>query len=206
METAVTYPVKALLFDLGGVLIDIDFERTFRAWEALTPLSVEQIRERFYFDEAYQQHERGQIDLATYCAHLRQTLQLEGSDAQIAAGWNALFIGEIPETLRAIEHVAPHVPCYAFTNTNAEHQRAWATQFPTVVPLFRRVFSSWELGLRKPEHAAFRAVCQHMDVPVQSVLFFDDTVENVEEAKVAGLQAVHVRSPADVEGALKPLY
>ena len=142
METAATYPVKALLFDLGGVLIDIDFERTFRAWEALTPLSVEQIRERFYFDEAYQQHERGQIDLATYCAHLRRTLQLEGSDAQIAAGWNALFIGEIPETLRAIEHVAPHVPCYAFTNTNAEHQRAWSTQFPTVVPLFRRVFSS----------------------------------------------------------------
>ena len=87
---------KALLFDLGGVLIDIDFERTFRAWEALTPLSVEQIRERFYFDEAYQQHERGQIDLATYCAHLRQTLQLEGSDAQIAAGWNALFIGKSP--------------------------------------------------------------------------------------------------------------
>ena len=46
METAATYPIKALLFDLGGVLIDIDFERTLRAWEALTPLSLEQIGEK----------------------------------------------------------------------------------------------------------------------------------------------------------------
>jgi putative hydrolase of the HAD superfamily len=45
-----------------------------------------------------------------------------------------------------------------------------------------------------------------MGVPAQSVLFFDDTLENVEEAKASGLQAVHVRSPADVGDALKPLY
>lgn len=197
-----THAVKALLFDLGGVLIEIDFDRTFRAWQALTPLSSAEIKERFYFDEAYQRHERGEIDRAAYFDHLRTALDLKGSDEQIAEGWNALFIADIPAVLGAVERVAAHIPCYAFTNTNAEHQRAWSAQFPHVTPLFRRVFSSWQLGLRKPEHEAFLCIAQQIDVPCESILFFDDTLENVEHARLAGLQAVHVRHAADVENAL----
>lgn len=205
-EIVLTQAVEALLFDLGGVLIEIDFDRTFRAWQNLTPLGFAEIKERFYFDEAYEQHERGEIDKADYFAHLRTALHLEGSDEQIAEGWNALFIADIPAVLEAVERVAAHIPCYAFTNTNAEHQRAWSAQFPHVTPLFRRVFSSWQLGLRKPERAAFLSVAQHIGIPCESILFFDDTLENIEHAQRTGLQTVHVRHTADVKSALAQLY
>ena len=153
-----------------------------------------------------QPHERGEIDKADYFAHLRTALHLEGSDEQIAEGWNALFIADIPAVLEAVERVAAHIPCYAFTNTNAEHQRAWSAQFPHVTPLFRRVFSSWQLGLRKPERAAFLSVAQHIGIPCESILFFDDTLENIEHAQRTGLQTVHVRHTADVKSALAQLY
>ncbi len=67
-----------------------------------------------------------------------------------------------------------------------------------------RSFTSWELGLRKPERAAFERVAREIGVPMERILFFDDTESNVEGARRAGLAAVHVRSPVDVERALRP--
>ena len=71
--------VEGLLFDLGGVVIDIDFERVFRSWESLSKLPIEEIERRFTMDAAYEQHERGEIDASEYFAHLRNVLELEGS-------------------------------------------------------------------------------------------------------------------------------
>jgi putative hydrolase of the HAD superfamily len=58
------------------------------------------------------------------------------------------------------------------------------------------------MGLRKPERAAFEAISEAIGTPLSSVLFFDDTLKNVEAARAAGLPAVHVRSPVDVRQAL----
>jgi glucose-1-phosphatase len=197
--------IEALLFDLGGVLVEIDFARAFRHWQPLTSLSADEMKSIFYFDSAYEQHERGEIDAKAYFAHLRSELKLEGSDEEIAAGWNAIFIATIPATLAAIAQINDTLPCYAFTNTNAAHQAAWSSMFPEVAPLFKQVFSSWQLGLRKPEQHAFAAVVETIGVAPSSILFFDDTLENITEAKRAGLKTVHVTSAAETCAALSRL-
>lgn len=194
--------IEALLFDMGGVVIDVDFDRVFRSWESLSRLSFQEIRRRFAMDAAYGQHERGEIDISEYFQHLRTLLELEGSDEGITSGWNEIYIGEISETVNNIFAIRDQVPCYAFTNTNPTHQVAWETLFPRVVTAFEQVFVSSELGLRKPERAAFHAVSQAIGVPPSGILFFDDFPENVEGARAAGLQGVLVRSPADVKRAL----
>jgi putative hydrolase of the HAD superfamily len=74
--------------------------------------------------------------------------------------------------------------------------------YPGVVAAFDRAFMSSELGLRKPERAAFEAIAEAIGISSSAMLFFDDTVENVEGARLAGLQAVHVRTPLDVKRAL----
>lgn len=201
-----TDKITALLFDLGGVLVEIDFKLAFRHWQTISSLSAAEMESIFHFDRAYEQHERGEIDAKTYFAHLRSKLKLAGSDEEIAAGWNAIFIATIPETLAAIAQINSTLPCYAFTNTNAAHQAAWESMFPEVSPLFKQVFSSWQLGLRKPEQRAFAAVVEAIGVSPSSILFFDDTLENITEAKRAGLATVHVRSAADTNKALAPYY
>ena len=74
-----------------------------------------------------------------------------------------------------------------------------------MVRAFERVFVSSEIGYRKPDRSAFEFVAQTIGVPIGSILFFDDTLENVNGALAAGLEAVQVRGPADVKTALQGL-
>lgn len=203
MKQATT--VQALLFDLGGVLIDIDFDRVFRHWASLSGRPLPDIREQFVFDGHYARYERGETDDATFFNHVRRMLDLDASDDQILEGWNAVFVGLNRGVLEMVRKAAGQVPSYAFTNTSGSHQRAWSAAYPDIAATFRQVFSSAEMGMRKPERPAFDAVVRQVGVDARSILFFDDMPENVAGARAAGLQAVLVRSPADVRSGLAGL-
>jgi epoxide hydrolase-like predicted phosphatase len=196
-------PPKALVFDLGGVLIDIDFTRALEAWAPHSSLSLAQLRQAFKHDMQYQQHERGEIDAAQYFDHLAATLQLNAPREEISRGWNAIFVGEIVEARKLVEAMREAVPCYAFTNTNASHMATWTQLFPGVASAFDRIFASHELGLRKPEPAAFERVCQLIRVKAAATVFFDDLPDNVQAASQFGLQAFLVRSPKDIVHSLR---
>ena len=74
---------NALIFDMGGVVLEIDFERAFAEWEKHSELTIIEIRKRFKMDAAYERHERGQIDASEYFRHLRETLSLQAQDDEI---------------------------------------------------------------------------------------------------------------------------
>ena len=171
---------QALLFDFGGVLIDIDFDRAFRAWAAFTSLSFDELKREFKHDLQYQRHERGEIDATEYFDHLASALKLAASRAEIEKGWNCIFVGEISATRMMVESVRGVLPCYAFTNTNASHMATWSTLFPEVIRAFDRTFASHEIGLRKPERAAFEHICRATGLTAPSIAFFDDLDENVQ--------------------------
>lgn len=200
-----TPTTEALLFDLGGVLVDVDFRRAIAAWEPYSALPPDALRNAFKHDEQYERHERGEISAAEYFEHLARNLHLSASFEQIEQGWNAIFVGEIVRTRTLVESMRGTLPCYAFSNTNASHMTKWSELFPGVVGAFDRIFTSHQLGLRKPERAAFDRVCTLTGIPAASFLFFDDLAENVQAARDAGLQGVLVQSPEDVAAALSDL-
>lgn len=194
--------VKALLFDLGGVVMEIVFDNAVGHWQRLSRLTADEIRGRFRFDEPYKQHERGEIGARDYFGHLRECLELEGSDSEIEHGWNSILEGRIQTTLEHIVSARNKLPCYALTNTNPTHQAFWSTAHPEVVAAFDRIFVSSELGMRKPDRAVFHRVARETGMELSSFLFFDDTMENVIGARAAGMQAVQVKGPSDVVQAL----
>ncbi|WP_128003286.1 HAD-IA family hydrolase [Piscinibacter defluvii] len=202
MTTPATPPL-ALLFDLGGVLLNVDFERALEAWAPFSALGIDDLRRRFTFDAAYAHHERGEIGAQAYFAHLIELLKLRAAVDQVEAGWNAVFVGEIVETRRLVETARQRMTCCAFTNTNASHMRTWSALYPRVVSTFDRIFASHQMGLRKPERAAFEYICRSLALPPSTILFFDDLAENVQAAQQAGFQAVWVRTPRDVAEALR---
>ena len=197
--------IEALLFDLGGVIIDIDFEPTLQAWAQFSPLTLAEIRTRMSMDAVYQQHERGEIESVVYFQHIRNLFELDATDEEIERGWNAIFVGEFTQTIEAIFAVRDQVRCFAFSNTNASHQKAWEGRYTHALSAFERVFVSSELGLRKPDRAAFEAIERETGIELSKILFFDDSAENIAGARAAGLQAVWVQTPNDVINALHQL-
>lgn len=194
--------IEALLFDLGGVVIDIDFERVWNSWARDAACAVDGLRRSIGRDATYLRYECGQIPIEAYFSHLRAAMNVTLSDAQLLTGWNEIFIGEMPGIADLLRDLESRVPLYAFSNTNRAHEEVWSVRFADVLTPFRKVFVSSSLGLRKPDRASFDHVVAEMGVPASSILFFDDTLENIEGARAAGLHAAHTRSTADIVAAL----
>jgi putative hydrolase of the HAD superfamily len=184
----------ALLFDLGRVVINIDFGKAIACWAAHAGCDPSAVVARFVRDEAYRAHEIGLISDAAYFDSLRTGLGIGLSDAQLLEGWNAIFAGEMPGISALLARAARHLPLYAFSNTNRPH-----------VDHFREMFLSSTIGLRKPDAEAYDHVVKAIGVPASRIVFFDDLAENVEGARARGLHAIHVRAPTDVENALAAL-
>ncbi len=197
-------PADALLFDLGGVVMGIDWDRAFQRWGRASHVPPEALAARYAFDEPYERHERGEIGELDYYASLRDSLGIDIGDDDFRAGWRAIFTEPVHECVALLEKLRHRVPLYAFSNTNEAHHAVWSRKFEDALANFRRVFVSSTMGLRKPERASFDYIAREIGVAPSRILFFDDTLVNVEGARRAGLQAVHVQRPADVRDAVRP--
>jgi len=192
----------ALLFDLGGVVIDIDFERAFAHWASCAGCDAALLRERFTQDEPYRRHEIGAIGIEEYLRSLLGSLGIELAHAQLLEGWNAIFIGEVPGIAELLARAARRLPLYAFTNTNPAHAAYWSVKFAETMKYFKKVFISSRIGLRKPDAEAFEFVVNQIGTPANRIVFFDDSAHNIEGARACGLQVVQVTSGSDVRNAL----
>ena len=195
----------ALLFDLGRVVLDIDFSKAIACWAGHAGCKPETIVARFVREEAYRLHEVGKISDADYFQSLRSSLGIGISDAQFLEGWNAIFAGEMPDIAELLPRAARRMPLYAFSNTNQPHVDYFSKEYAGLLGHFRELYLSSSIGLRKPDAEAFDHVVAAMGVPANRIVFFDDLAENIEGARARGLTAVHVTSPHDVGNALKAL-
>ncbi|MFK4507329.1 HAD family phosphatase [Bradyrhizobium daqingense] len=195
----------ALLFDLGRVVIDIDFSKAIACWAGHAGCQPEAIVARYVRDEAYRLHEVGKISDEDYFQSLRSSLGIGISDAQFLEGWNAIFAGEMPDIAELLPRAAKQMPIYAFSNTNRPHIDYFSKEYAGVLGHFRELYLSSSIGLRKPDAEAFDHVVAAIGAPASRIVFFDDLAENIEGARACGLKAVHVTSPMDVGNALRAL-
>jgi glucose-1-phosphatase len=195
----------ALLFDLGHVVFDIDFNQALVCWAGHAGCTPAEITQRFVRDDIYKRHEKGLIEDAEFFSNLRSLLGVNVSDDQFLEGWNAIFTGEMPGIEPLLARAASRIPLYAFSNTNRAHVSYFSERFAGVLGHFREIFLSSTIGLRKPDTEAFDHVVRAIGIPAERIVFFDDLIENVEGARRSGLSAVHVTSTDDVANAFAAL-
>jgi|TARA_Y100001949_G_scaffold141536_1_gene123727 putative hydrolase of the HAD superfamily len=198
--------IRALLFDLGNVLVEIDFSRVLSVWASYAGITAEELVPRFSLqDKDHERFERGEITSAHFFNSVRETLRIDITNAQFLEGWNSVFVGEITGIDDVVKRASLRYPLYVFSNTTLPHHVVWQNLCPELLTKFKKIFVSYELGLRKPDEEAFYAVAEAIGEPIHQILFFDDSPENVAVASRLGMQIVEVKTVQDVKERLELL-
>ncbi|MBT6148027.1 MAG: HAD family phosphatase [Gemmatimonadetes bacterium] len=200
-ELIANTPIEAVLFDLGGVVFDINFGQAFSVWAVHSGTEMDDLAQLFSFDDAYMRHERGEIDAHAYFLSLARTMEIDITEAEWVEGWNAIYGDEFGGMAELLREIGESVPIYAFSNSNPTHQEVWEQKYHDTLDLFRGIFVSSDMGVRKPEAKSYQAVAARIGVVPEMVLFFDDTHENVTGAETVGMSAIHVGSIEDIRSA-----
>jgi FMN phosphatase YigB (HAD superfamily) len=195
----------ALLFDLGRVVLNIDFSRALACWAGHAGCQPADIAERWAVNDSYHHHERGTISDEAFFNELRRGLGITISDRQFLEGWNSIFAGEMDGIAPLLARAARHLPLYVYSNTNRAHVAHFTQIHAETLKPFRELYYSSSIGHRKPDAAGFDHVVSEIGVPASRIVFFDDLAENIEGARARGLKAVLVRTSRDVADALTAL-
>ncbi len=186
--------IQAVIFDLGNVLIDIDWQVTYNC--LLKFAAVEEFDwsgfERLLFSA-----ERGEINAQGFRDGLRRLLGSDVSDEQIDRCWNSMIFDFKEQRKEIVKELRKFYPVYVLSNINEIHRRYVESQPYWQPELFDKVFFSCKMGSRKPEERIYRKVIEEIGVRANHVLFFDDKIENVQAARKLGINAVLVDRPIE---------
>ena len=155
-------------------------------------MSAAELLERFHFDEAFQQYERGEISSSQYFGHFRNLMRLGINEAQIVEGWNAIFDGIHESVVESINRIKKLSSVVALSNTNRAHVDSAVSLYSENFKLFDELYFSCEIGMRKPEERIYRFVLEKSGMDLNEVIFFDDDLRNVIGAREIGIESVHV--------------
>lgn len=189
----------AIIFDLGGVIINIDYQATIRAFQELNIPQFEQLYTQAQQNHVFDQLETGQLSNDDFRNYIRREAQMELTDRQIDKAWNAMLL-DLPEArIETLTNVAREKPIYLLSNTNAIHID-WFTEymneksigFTAFNDLFVNTHYSSILGDRKPNASCFEKVIKINQLDPARTLFIDDSAQHVEGAQKVGLNAYHL--------------
>ncbi|HEN3642444.1 TPA: glucose-1-phosphatase [Yersinia enterocolitica] len=181
------------IFDLGNVIVDIDFKRILGVWSKLSSVPLATLSERFTMGEVFQQHERGEISDEDFARQLSDEMGLSLSFEQFAEGWQAVFVALRPEVISIMQKLrAEGHRVVVLSNTNRLHCNYWPQHYPEVAAAADHMYLSQDLGMRKPEARIYQHVLSVENTPAEQAVFFDDVEANIVAARIEGITGIHV--------------
>lgn len=194
--------VKNLIFDLGGVILDLAVPQTIIGFSSLSGLSPEIVTELFRSSDAFLAFERGAISEYEFRNAVRELYNIDASDNEIDECWNAMLLTIPRERLDLLTRLKTRYRTFLLSNTNTIHLDFLNDK---VLPgidgvrnlddYFHKTYYSHLMAKRKPEPGIFLQVLEENNLNAAETLFLDDNKDNVAGAQVVGLQTVYVDSP-----------
>ena len=191
-------PYDTIMLDLGGVLIDVDYHASARAFASLGFKDFDALYSKAKQDRLFDGFETGDLSPAQFRDRIRQLSEEPLTDAAIDHCWNAMLGSIPPERIDLIKRLKERYQVLLLSNTNAIHVPA----FEAIVAkengitdfkgLFDGAYYSCELCMRKPDPEIFKFVLDQNHADPKRTLFIDDSIQHVEGARKAGLHAEHL--------------
>lgn len=201
--TQSNHTIKAVLFDMGNVLLFFNARIAAKALAEATGLAEGDIWELFFISELEKSYTRGEISSEDFyqqiCPYFPKKIDYE-TFCQL---WNDIFT-ENSEMEELLKKLKKHYPLYMISNTNDLHFEYIKKNF-NITKHFTGFFPSHEVGHRKPNPAMFQHVLKEIKLKPEETVFIDDTREFVESAKKIGINAIQFTSRKNLEQDLRNL-
>lgn len=185
---------EAVILDFGGVLYDIDYNAPAEAFAHLGLADFKGLYQQAAQAREFDELECGRITPELFYRFMESHCRPGTSREEVIAAWNCILIGMHPSRISLVQALGRQTRLFLFSNTNVIHAHvfeAWMEQH-IGLSAFRSAFEgihySHEMGVRKPDPAAFTSLCDRHGVEMKNTLFIDDSKQHVDGAQAAGLE------------------
>ena len=174
---------KNIIFDLGGVLLDIDLKKSISAFEKLGIENFEEMFSQFRADELFGKLETGMLNEHEFYSAIKKRTKVNITDKEITNAWNALILDFRTESLDFLGKIATKYCLYLLSNTNSIHLKYFQQLFtkqtgkPLLDDYFIKAWYSNKVGLRKPGAAIFEFVLQKENLVAAETLFIEIVIQ-----------------------------
>ena len=188
--------IKNIIFDLGGIFIDINYPKTEKAFIDLNVSNFAELYTQHHASEIFELLETGKLSPEEFYKTFRKKTGFNIQNESIRDAWNALLGEFFMDRLQWLDDIRKRYNTYLFSNTNKIHYDAFMEIFRRQTGLknfddyFIKTYYSHACGFRKPYPASYQRILDEQNLVASETLFIDDTPKNIEGAKQAGLQAI----------------
>ncbi len=183
-----------IIFDLGGVLLNIDYNKTKEAFQKIGFADFDKMYNQFAANELFEQLETGKISEEDFYKAMLANGDKDLSVKDIRNAWNAMLLDFRKESLLFLNKMRSSHKLFLLSNTNAIHQAAFndsliiQTNHASLNSFFTKAYYSHELGLRKPNTDIFNYVLEDAKIEAADTMFIDDSFNNIETAQKLGFK------------------
>ena len=191
--------IKAIIFDFGGVILNIDYNKTYKAFTNLGVKNFDEMYSQKNANPLFHDLEEGKINEEEFYNAFRRSTQLKLTDQQIKTAWNAMLMHYRKEALQTLSAIRHKYKLYLLSNTNIIHYKEFNKIFEdqigsgSINDYFDKAYYSHEIKNRKPDKEAYEYVLKDNNLSASETLFIDDSIQNIDAAKALGLQTIFLK-------------
>lgn len=185
--------IKNIIFDLGGVLTNLDYHLTINAFKKLGFTNFDEMYTQFKANPLFAEFEKGNISTEQFYTEIKKISPVTLSNQQIDDAWNAMLLDFRTDTPAFLESLKPKYKLFLLSNTNDIHYRAFKKIFTDAIGMdsidvfFDKAYYSHFIHHRKPDEETYKWVLNDAGIIAVETFFIDDSYHNIDAAKNVGL-------------------
>ena len=197
--------IKNIIFDLGGVIINLDIPKTIAEFNKLSQRPFETVYTQLQQTPVFDLFDKGKISETDFFAGIKKELSPEITGTEMLFAWNAMLLDFPEQRLELLKRLKTKYRLFLLSNTNETHITEFEKQlfetrgYKNLELFFEKVYYSCRMGMRKPDQEIFDFVLTENNLKPEETIFIDDSPQHVEGALKTGIQAHFLSNGKEVE-------
>ena len=196
--------IRHIIFDLGGVLLNIDYKLTEQAFIKLGIENFNELYSQAQQASLFDKFETGQMPQDEFIEAIRNLTPVPLEPDQVIQAWNAMLLDMPIRRLQLLQQLRSYYDLLLLSNTNEIHESAFNkivldTKGISLGAFFDKVYLSHRIGMRKPHSTVFQRILDENGLKAEHTLFIDDSIQHIEGARSLGIQTIHLEPGMTIE-------